>query len=84
VQFLPSLAERRFLGSLSFSCSQIATAKDSTRSLDCELHHGSPTVPLQEETILNVGEFHGCGAFLVVVSNVIDPGAYGIAPHQLI
>src|ERR1700737_2021174 len=38
--------------------------------------------PLQEETILNLCKFHGRGAFLVVVSHVIDPGAYGIAPHQ--
>jgi hypothetical protein len=28
------------------------------------------------------GEFHGCGAFFVVVRHVIDPGAYGIAAHQ--
>jgi hypothetical protein len=38
--------------------------------------------PLQEETILNLGEFHGCGAFFVVVRHAIDPSAYGIAPHQ--
>ena len=42
-----------------------------------------PTVRLQEETRLSLGEFHGCGAFLVVIGHVIDPSAYGIAPHQL-
>jgi hypothetical protein len=36
----------------------------------------------REETILSVGKFHRCGAILVVVSHVIDPGAYGITPHQ--
>ena len=30
-------------------------------------------VPLQEEAILNLFEFDACGAFLVVVSHVIDP-----------
>ncbi len=38
--------------------------------------------PLRKETILNLGEFHGCRAFLVVVSHLIDPSAYRIAPHQ--
>ena len=37
---------------------------------------------LQEEPILHLGEFHGCGAFFVVVSYVVDPCADGIAPHQ--
>ena len=32
-------------------------------------------VPLQEETILNLFEFEACGAFLVAVNHVIDPGA---------
>jgi hypothetical protein len=40
-------------------------------------------VRLQEETSLSLGEFHACGAFLVVISHVIDPSAYGIATHQL-
>jgi hypothetical protein len=42
----------------------------------------SPTAPLREESILNLGEFHGCGAFTVVVRHAVDPGAHGIAPHQ--
>jgi hypothetical protein len=42
----------------------------------------SPTVALREQTILNLGEFHGCGAFFVVVSHLIDPRAYRIASHQ--
>ena len=37
---------------------------------------------LGEETILNLGDFHGSEAFLVVISHVIDPSAHGIAPHQ--
>ena len=41
-----------------------------------------PTALLQEETILNLGEFHGCGAFRVVVRHVIDPSAYGITSHR--
>ncbi len=36
----------------------------------------------EEETILNLYEFHGRGAFRVVVRYVIDPRAYRIAPHQ--
>jgi hypothetical protein len=31
---------------------------------------------------LNLGEFHGCGAGFVVIGNVIDPRAHGIAPHE--
>lgn len=42
----------------------------------------SLTVPLKEETSLSLGEFHGRRAFLVVVSHVVDPSAYGIALHQ--
>jgi len=30
---------------------------------------------------LNLGKFHGRGAFRVIVRHVIDPSAYGIAPH---
>jgi hypothetical protein len=41
----------------------------------------SLTFPLKQP-ILNLGYFHGCGAFFVVVSHVIDPSAYGTAPHQ--
>ena len=37
---------------------------------------------LREESILNLGEFHGCGAFLVVITHMINASAYGIAPHQ--
>jgi hypothetical protein len=42
-----------------------------------------PTVRLQEETSLSLGKFHRRGAFLVVIGHVIDPSAYGVAPHQL-
>jgi hypothetical protein len=42
----------------------------------------SLTVPLREEAILNLDEFHGCRAIFVVVGHVIYPIAYGIAPHQ--
>jgi hypothetical protein len=38
---------------------------------------------LGEETILSLGEFHGRGAFLVVVSHTVNPSAYGIATHPL-
>src|ERR1022692_3080184 len=41
-----------------------------------------PYTLLREEPILNLSEFHGCGAFFVVVSHVVDPRAYGIAPHS--
>jgi hypothetical protein len=42
----------------------------------------SLTVHLHEKTSLSLCEFHGCGTFLTVVSNMVDPTAYGIAPHQ--
>ena len=32
--------------------------------------------------MLNLGEFHECGAGFVVVRHAVDPGAHGIAPHQ--
>jgi hypothetical protein len=35
-----------------------------------------------EESILNLSEFHGSRAFLGVIRHVVDPRAYGIAPHQ--
>ena len=35
----------------------------------------------QEETILSLG-FHDGGALVVVVRHVVDPRAYGIAPHK--
>src|ERR1039457_3391652 len=38
--------------------------------------------PLREESTLNLGEFHGCGALRVVVPHMIDPSAHGIATHQ--
>ena len=38
--------------------------------------------PLLEELILNLGECHGCRAFLVIVRRVVDPRADGKAPHQ--
>jgi len=41
-----------------------------------------PAHPLLKETSLSLGEFHGCGAFFVVVHHVIDARAYGIAPHH--
>jgi hypothetical protein len=37
---------------------------------------------LQEQPILNLGDFHGRRASLVVVRDLIDPTAHGIAPHQ--
>jgi len=40
------------------------------------------SVPLQEEPILNLCEFHGHRAFFVVIRHMIDPCAHGIAPHQ--
>jgi hypothetical protein len=42
----------------------------------------SRAIPLREETILNLGKFHWSRAFFVVVRHVVDPGAYGKAPHQ--
>jgi hypothetical protein len=42
----------------------------------------SLTVPLREESILSLGEFHGCGAGFFVVSRRIDSSAYRIAPRQ--
>jgi len=42
----------------------------------------SLAVSLGKEPTLNVCEFHGHGAFFVVVSHVVDPRAYGIAAHQ--
>ena len=41
-----------------------------------------PPAPLQEEPTLNLGQFHGCRAFLVVVHHVVDPSADGIVAHQ--
>ena len=35
-----------------------------------------------EERMPNLGEFHRCRAFSIIVSDVIDLIAYGIAPHQ--
>jgi hypothetical protein len=32
--------------------------------------------------MLNLGEFHGCGAGFVAVRHLVDPSADGIAPHQ--
>jgi len=43
---------------------------------------GSLTVPLQEETILNLCKLHGRGAFLVVVSHVVDHSATRAARHS--
>jgi hypothetical protein len=40
---------------------------------------GSLKAPLQEETTLKRAELHGPGAFFVVVSQAVDPGAHGIA-----
>jgi hypothetical protein len=42
----------------------------------------SLTIQLREKLILCLGEFHGCGAFFVVVSHRIDSSAYRIAPRQ--
>ena len=35
-----------------------------------------------KETSLSLCEFHGCGAFLIVVSHAVDPRAHWIASHQ--
>jgi hypothetical protein len=43
---------------------------------------GRLTVPLLEEPILSFSKLDWHGAFLVVASHLIDPGAHGIAPHQ--
>jgi hypothetical protein len=43
---------------------------------------GREELRLGEEPILSLCEFHGCGAFFVVVSHAIDPRADRIAPHQ--
>ena len=37
---------------------------------------------LRKKPTLSLGELHGCGALLVVVRDVIDPRAHGIATHQ--
>jgi hypothetical protein len=37
---------------------------------------------LGKKPILNVGKLHGTRAFLIVVSHVIDPCAYGVALHH--
>jgi hypothetical protein len=42
----------------------------------------SLTVPLREESILSLGEFHGCGAGFVVVSHRIDSSGYRLAPRS--
>jgi hypothetical protein len=38
--------------------------------------------PLGEKSLLRLVKFHRSRTVLVVVSNVIDPSAYGIATHQ--
>jgi len=43
--------------------------------------HGSSTVPLRKERILNLREFRGRGAPFVVVRDMVDPTAHRIAPH---
>ena len=34
-----------------------------------------------EKSILGLGDLHGSRAFFVIVSDVVDPGAHGIAAH---
>jgi hypothetical protein len=38
--------------------------------------------PPRKESFLSLGEFHGRGAFCVIVRHMIDPRAHRIAPHQ--
>ena len=38
--------------------------------------------PRLEKMILSLGEFHGRGAFLIVVGHAVDPRAHGIAPSS--
>jgi hypothetical protein len=57
-----------------FKCIKKSKARENATS--------SRTLPLLEEAILNPGDFHRSGAFLIIVSHVIDSSAYGIATHQ--
>ena len=41
------------------------------------------TKALLAEPILNLNEFHGMRAFLVIIGDVFDPSAHRIAPHRL-
>jgi hypothetical protein len=41
-----------------------------------------PEMRLCEKPILNLREFHGTGAFLVIIGDVIEPRAHRIASHQ--
>ena len=41
-----------------------------------------PAVQLQEEAILNLGEFNMCRALCVVIGDIVDTSAYRVAPHQ--
>lgn len=40
------------------------------------------TVLLREQAVLNLGEFHRCGAGFVVVRHVVDATAHRIASHE--
>ena len=40
------------------------------------------TVSLLEQSILNLHEFHGCRTGFIIIGDVVDPRADGIAPHQ--
>ena len=42
----------------------------------------SLAVQLGEKPILNLGEFHRCGALLVIIRHAIDQRAHRKAPHQ--
>src|SRR5215469_1571994 len=35
-----------------------------------------------KEPILNLSDFHGVRTLLVIISDMIDPGAHGITPHE--
>jgi hypothetical protein len=39
-------------------------------------------VSLGEQPILNLGKLHRSRTFLVVIIDVIDPSAHGVAPHE--
>jgi peptidoglycan/LPS O-acetylase OafA/YrhL len=36
----------------------------------------------EEQLILSLDGLHGCGAFFIVVSHLVDAAAHGIRPHD--
>jgi hypothetical protein len=49
---------------------------------DCPTWHSSEAILLREQPSLNLDEFHGHGARFIIIGDVIDSCAHGIAPHQ--